>query len=160
MTTATATWDTLALLRKAEEVRAQVPALAGGWRGSAGAVVVLVHVQSDRPGGIGPTWYWTAKGHLWASPRWGSYRRAIQANAARSLAVLDVLTHGAVLPEAARAGVAQGVLEAAREIRAQLAQELLTKQGGSPTQEQTSPWVCALAARSDEVNTQTVQGSC
>ena len=161
-TTTPTTWDTLALLRLTEDARAQMPALAGGWRGSAGVVVVLVHVQSDRPKGLGPTWYWTAKGHLWASPKWGSYRRAVQINAARSLALFDVLTQGAVLPQAARAGVAQGVLETARELRAQVAQELLVKeQLGSPAQEQqTSPWVCALAARSGEVNTQTVQGSC
>lgn len=153
------TWDTLALLRLAQDVRAKMPALAGGWRGQGGEVL-LVMVQSDLEGGLGPTWYWTAKGHLWASPRWGSYRRTIQASAARSLAVFDVLTQGAVLPQAARAGVAQGVLEAARELRAQIAQELLREQGGSPAQEQTSPWVCALAARSDEVNTQTVQEPC
>lgn len=153
----TTPWDVNALLHRALDVRAQLPALAGGWRADS-SWVLLVMVQSDLEGGRGPTWYWTPKGHLWASPRWGSYRRTIQISAARSLSVFDVLTQGAVLPQAARAGVGQGVLEAARELRAQIAQELLLKeQGGSPAQEQTSSWACALEPRSDEVNTQTVQ---
>lgn len=124
-------WNTLALMREAECLRALEPALAGGWHANAGDVV-LVMVRSDIPGGLGPTWYWTAKGHLWASPKWGSYRRAVQANAARSLAVFDVMTQGAVLPEATRAGVAQGVLAQAREIRAQLAEALRVRGVGVP----------------------------
>jgi len=124
-------WNTLALMLEAECVRALEPALAGGWHANAGDVV-LVMVRSDIPGGLGPTWYWTAKGHLWASPKWGSYRRAVQTNAARSLAVFDVLTQGAVLPQAARAGIAQGVLEAARELRAHVAEALCVRGLGVP----------------------------
>ena len=124
-------WNVLALMREAECVRALEPALAGGWCASAGEVV-LVMVRSDIPGALGPTWYLTPKGHLWASPRWGSYRRPVQGHAARSLAVFDVMTHGAVLAAAARAGVAQGVLAQARELRASLAEALRVRGVGVP----------------------------
>lgn len=124
-------WNLLGLMREGEAVRALEPALAGGWHANAGEVL-LVMVRPGDGVGLGPNWYLTPSGHLWASPKWGSYRRQIQGNAARSLAVFDVLTHGAVLPEAARAGVAQGVLAQAREIRAQLAEALRVRGVGVP----------------------------
>lgn len=177
MTTQTqARWDVLALARGGERVLASNPEL-GGWRAQGGEVL-LVLVAGDGRVRLGPTWYLTPKGRLWASPRWGSYPKRVQASAARSLAVLDALTGGEVLALAARAGVAQGVLDAARGLRAQgvlakvapLARAEVqnawvvggtnnnSNNSGGPGRKDTSPWACALAARSGEVNTQTVQG--
>jgi hypothetical protein len=177
----TARWDVVALMRAAQGVYDRSPEL-GGWR-SQGGEVLLVLVAGDGRVRLGPTWYLTPGGHAWASPRWGSYPRRIQGNAARSLAVLDALTGGEVLAGAARAGVCGSILDVARELRAQgvlsrvrpLARvEVQTawtdggtvggtnngsnNNSGSPSRKDTSPWACALAARSGEDNTQTVQG--
>lgn len=173
----TARWDVVALMRAAQGICDRSPEL-GGWR-SQGGEVLLVLVAGDGRVRLGPSWYFTPSGHVWASPRWGSYPKRIQGNAARSLVVLDALTGGEVLAGAARAGVAASILDAARELRAQgvlsrvhpLARvEVQTawtaggtdngsnNNGGSPGRKDTSPWVCALAARSGEDNTQTVQG--
>lgn len=173
----TARWDVVALARAAQGICDRSPEL-GGWR-SQGGEVLLVLVAGDGRVRLGPSWYLTPSGHVWVSPKWGSYPRRIQVGAARSLAVLDALTGGEVLVGAARAGVCKGILDAARELRAQgvlltvapLArvevQSAWTVGGtnngsnnnsGSPSRKDTSPWACALAARSGEDNTQTVQG--
>ena len=121
------TWDAVTLQRSAERIRADVAPLADGWRSSHGRDVVLVHVQSDRPGGVGPSWYWTSKGHMWVSPEWESYRREVRVRAARSLAVLDVVTGGAVLAQAARKEVPLEVVDRARQIRAEVVKQLRAK---------------------------------
>lgn len=120
-------WDAVTLQRSAECIRADVAPLADGWRSWHGRDVVLVHVQLDRPGGAGPSWYWTSKGHLWVSPEWESYRREVRVRAARSLAVMDVLTGGAVLAEAPRKEVPLGVVDKARQIRAEVVEQLRAK---------------------------------
>jgi len=117
-------WDAVTLQRSAECIRADVAPLADGWRSWHGRDVVLVHVQLDRPGGAGPSWYWTSKGHLWVSPEWESYRREVRVRAARSLAVMDVLTGGAVLAEAPRKEVPLEVVDKARQIRAEVVEQL------------------------------------
>lgn len=121
------TWDAVTLQRSAEYIRADVAPLADGWRSSHGLDVVLVHVQPDRPGGVGPSWYWTSRGHLWVSPEWESYRREVRVRAARSLAVLDVVTGGAVLAEAPRKEVSIEVVDKARQIRAKVVEQLRAK---------------------------------
>lgn len=121
------TWDAFTLQSSAEFVRADVAPLADGWRSSCGRDVVLVLVQSDRPGGAGPSWYWTSRGHLWVSPEWEGYRREVRVRAARSLAVLDVLTGGDVLAQAARKDVPLDVVDKARQIRAEVVKQLRAK---------------------------------
>ena len=120
-------WDAVTLRRSAECIRADVAPLADGWRSWHGRDVVLVHVQLDRPGGVGPSWYWTSKGHLWVSPEGADAAVTIDTAAARSLAVLDVVTGGAVLAQAARKEVPLEVVDRARQIRAEVVKQLRAK---------------------------------